>query len=320
MGQQGSSASHTKSLRLVRNQDGRLGSATSRVGCCGSCAVGHRDGRFDVVAGTVARSAKVVSQRHFRTGSAEIASTLQLAIEHEQDLIVSASGFVIGNPTHLTRQFVAWARSVHALARYPELLGFGHSVIVPAARAGSVRGARGTRPIGRSAGCQWHLARSCRPVGAPFYCLSVGSLTRGAPRPSRLASTSAQRSRGSRVAHVSRFGPGCVSADPDGKRHAVVGPHARVSGWRSRACDRRRTSPRIPGLGWDVAGAGQLILARALQGHPDTALTFRYHDGPWNAAFRSGKAPSGAQSTTVSLHNGWTVETYRCRGRRRHLR
>ena len=54
----------------------------------------------------------------------------------------------------------------------------------------------------------------------------------------------------------------------------------------------------------------QLVLARALQGHPDTALTFRYDVGPWHAAFRSGKAPSGAESTTASLHNGWTVETF----------
>ena len=44
----------------------------------------------------------------------------------------------------------------------------------------------------------------------------------------------------------------------------------------------------------------QVVLGRALQSHPDTAVTFRYHAGSSNAVFRSGNAPSGAQSATVS--------------------
>ena len=61
-------------------------------------------------------------------------------------------------------------------------------------------------------------------------------------------------------------------------------------------------------LGMDLLP--QVVLARALQGHRGTAVSFRYHAGRWHAVFRSGEAPNDAQSTTIALHNGWTVETF----------
>ena len=211
MGQQGSSASHTKSLRLVGTRTAGWGQRHLVWAAVAAVLLVTGMVVSTFVAGTVARSAKVVSQRDFRTGSAEIASTLQLAIEHEQDLVVSASGFVIGNPNATDRQFVAWARSVHALARYPELLGFGHSVIVPAAQlpafaARAVRDPSG--PLAADGTLQ------VVPAGRrPFYCLSVGSLTRGA-QASQLASISAHVVPWEPHRGLSRFGSGCLSADP----------------------------------------------------------------------------------------------------------
>ena len=54
------------------------------------------------------------------------------AILHEQDLNVSATGFVSGRPAASNRQFGQWATSVSALTRYPELIGFGQVLKVPA--------------------------------------------------------------------------------------------------------------------------------------------------------------------------------------------
>ena len=82
---------------------------------------------------SVARNGASDSRRALRSSAADIALTLQLAIQHERDLIASASGFVITNPDATNAQFALWAHSVHALARYPELADLGHSVIVPAA-------------------------------------------------------------------------------------------------------------------------------------------------------------------------------------------
>ena len=116
------------------------------------------------------------SDQAFTQNSGQIASTLQLAIQHEQDLIIGASGFIAGNPHASNLQFSQWATSVHALARYPELIGFGHSVIVPAADL-SVFEARATiDPVGPlSPNGTFQVV----PSGTrQFYCLSVSGVWR----------------------------------------------------------------------------------------------------------------------------------------------
>jgi diguanylate cyclase (GGDEF)-like protein len=260
-----------------------------------------------VAARLVAQTADANSQRQFRAASTQVASTLQLAIQHEQDLTISASGFVIGNPNASNAQFVAWARSVHALARYPELLGFGHSVIVPAAQLPAFAARAVKDPSGPLAA---DGTLQVLPAGQrPFYCLSVGSLTRGtqvgfpagfdycANGPAGVASLTSRDS-----------GDGAYLPIRNGKTTllSVLTPVYERGITPASVAARRRAF-----LGWvGMSLMPQLILARALQGHPGTALTFRYHAGRWNAAFYSGHAPSGAQSTVVSLHNGWTVETF----------
>jgi len=47
--------------------------------------------------------------------------------------VVDTSGFLVANPAASNAQFVQWAKSVHAMARFPELASIGYSVIVPAA-------------------------------------------------------------------------------------------------------------------------------------------------------------------------------------------
>ena len=54
----------------------------------------------------------------------------------------------------------------------------------------------------------------------------------------------------------------------------------------------------------------QVILRRALEGHPNVAVLFRYDSVGTHVSFASGSAPRDAQSTTISLHNGWTLESF----------
>ena len=82
----------------------------------------------------VARSNAEHARLAFHLSSAEIASTLKLALQHEEDLVVSASGFVTGNPGASAGEFDSWAESVHAMERYPELQDFGLVTLVPASR------------------------------------------------------------------------------------------------------------------------------------------------------------------------------------------
>jgi diguanylate cyclase (GGDEF)-like protein len=255
----------------------------------------------------VARDGAADSRRHFRSESAQIASTLQLSIQHEQDLIDSASGFVIGAPRASDAKFVAWARSVHALARYPELLGFGHSVIVPAA-ALSKFAARAVRDPASSLAANGTF--QIVPAGRrAFYCLSVGSLSRTpadafpagydfcASGPVGMASRASRDSGQGAYLPILAGKITLLSILTPVYRHGVL--LATVAG-------RRRAF-----LGWvGMSVLPQVVLARALQGHPDTAVTFHYQLGTSNAVFHSGQPPSRAQSTTTVLRNGWTVQTF----------
>jgi len=308
MGQQGSSASHPRSLR--RSAATRIASWGQRRGAwavvAGVLLVLGIAGAM-VAAGIVARTAEASSQRQLRSGAAEIASTLQLAIQHEQDLITSASAFVIGNPGASNAQFVAWAQSEHALARYPELLGIGHSVIVPAAKLPEFAVQAVKDPAGPLAA---NGGFKVVPSGSrAFYCLSVGALARnGAPAFPAGFDYCASGAAGSASLTSRSSGQGAYLPIRAGKVTllSVLTPVYRDGMTPGTVAGRRQAF-----LGWvGMSLTPELILARALQGHPNTALMFRYHSGPWNAAFRSGKVPPGARSTTVALHNGWTVETF----------
>src|SRR5580698_8242717 len=71
---------------------------------------------FDAV-----RNATATSHKQLSSSSVEIAGALRLAIQHEQDLIVSTESFIVGNPHPSQAQFTAWANDVNVLHRYPEL-------------------------------------------------------------------------------------------------------------------------------------------------------------------------------------------------------
>ena len=72
------------------------------------------------------------SQLEFENSAKDVASTLELAIQREEDLVVNAAAFMAANPHGTQTQFLAWSKSVRALERYPELQGIGFVVIVPA--------------------------------------------------------------------------------------------------------------------------------------------------------------------------------------------
>jgi EAL domain-containing protein (putative c-di-GMP-specific phosphodiesterase class I) len=55
-------------------------------------------------------------------------------------------------------------------------------------------------------------------------------------------------------------------------------------------------------LGWVGMSVGaDVLLARALQGHPSAAVVFRYRTAASKAVFRTGSAPRGGQSVTIDL-------------------
>jgi diguanylate cyclase (GGDEF)-like protein len=261
-----------------------------------------------VAAVTMARSDASDSRVRFRSESAQITSTLRLAIQHEQDLIVNASGFVTGDPAASQAQFVSWARSVHALARYPELRGIGHSVIVPAPQLPAFA-ARATRDAARSPLGGKGAFRVVPSSRRAFYCLSVWSLSRttaDAFPPGYDFCARGPVGTASRSSRDSGLGAYLPIQAPKLTLLSILTPVYRNGVFPTTVAARRRAF-----LGWvGMSVVPRTVLARALEGHPDTAVTFRYHSSSSNAVFRAGQAPSGAQSLLTVLHNGWTVQTF----------
>ena len=253
---------------------------------------------------SVARTDAQNSHQAFKQSSTEIASTLRLAIQREQDLIVDASGFVIGSPHASNAQFVAWATSVHALARYPEMIGLGHSVLVPYAQLPAFAAHAVKDPAGRLAA---NGTFQVLPAGKrAYYCFAVAGVARGLQA----------------EAGVDYCASGAVGAASVAARDSGKSAYVQVQAGKTKLLAvltpvyRTPTPATVAGrrrwfLGWvGMEFVPNMVLAGALRGHPHTAVRFRYHAGPWNPVFRSGKAPGGAHEATIALPNGAAVQIF----------
>jgi diguanylate cyclase (GGDEF)-like protein len=258
-------------------------------------------------ASSIARGNGATSRQVFTSSSAEVASILQLGIQHEQDLIVSASGFIAGNPTASNVQFVNWARSVNALGRYPEVVGIGHSVIVPAADLPSFAEHATADPVGPLAANG--TFQVVPPGNRPYYCLATAQVQRNTqtafPAGTDFCATGPVGSA-SLASRDSGQGAYLPIQSPTTTLLSILTPVYRGGVVPATVAKRRAAF-----LGWvGMAVMPQVIINRALRGHPNTAVALRYHANSWNVVFRAGKAPRPAQSVTINLHNGWTVSTF----------
>jgi diguanylate cyclase (GGDEF)-like protein len=258
-----------------------------------------------LAAHAVANADATHSRQALTASSGEVASTLQLGIQREQDLVISAAAFFLDNPHASNAEFREWSSSVQALKRYPELLGWGDLVIVPASglKAFAARAAADpVTPLGADGSL--HVI----PAGTrPYYCLvptgQARSLKVAVPPGLDFcagptgALTFASRDSGRSVYRV--LGSGI------GNTLAVQVPFYRGGSIPSTAQARRKAF-----VGWmGMAFSPRIALEAALQHHPGMSVAFRYRDAANNQAFRAGTAPRGAQSVTTDLPSGWTVRT-----------
>jgi diguanylate cyclase (GGDEF)-like protein len=226
----------------------------------------------------------------FHLASSEIASTLRLAIQHEEDLVVSASAFVSGNPHASAADFDRWAEAVHAMQRYPELQNIGLVALVPSSHLPAFEAEMEVVPAGNR----------------PYYCLAVAGLARNAASyiPVGL--------------DYCALAPALMSARESGLANYAPFAHmgATALGVQTPVYRGGRTPATAAGrrsafLGWlgELLVPG-VVLQRALEGHAGIAVRFSYQSGGTHVHFASGKVPHGAQSATINLHNGWTVQSF----------
>lgn len=255
----------------------------------------------------VARSEATKARLAFHLSSQQIASRLKLAIQHEEDLVVSASAFVSGSTRVSPVAFDRWVQSVQALRRYPELENIGLVALVPASQlqqfvAGLV--ADPVRPFGPQSVAPERFR--LLPVGArPYYCIARAGMARSAASyiPPGL--------------DYCAFAPTLITTRDTGQASyapfvltkAILGISTPV--YREGAVPATVAARRRKFVGW----LGELImpdvvLDNALAGYPKYAVRFTYSLGPSHVAFSSGGIPASAQKTTIDLHNGWTVQSF----------
>ena len=245
----------------------------------------------------------------FALSSAEVAASLKTAIEREEDLVVSARAFVLENPNASPTAFEGWLSDVQAFARYPELEDFGLVDLVPEAQLGRFRSRLAANPVkqlGSSTSSPNSGFEILPPGERPYYCFAVAGRARS------LSTTLPPGLDYCALAHgllpslesgQSSYAPFTVT------KTTSLGVQTPV--YRGGVIPGTVSGRRHAFLGW----LGELlmpdiVIARALVGHPNVAVTFTYHREGYNASFTAGARPGRPQSRTINLDNGWTVHAF----------
>ncbi len=265
-----------------------------------------------LIARAVAANHVAQARSAFRLGSAQIASTLRLAIQRENDLVAGASAFVVEHPQASEAAFNRWARDEHVLASYPELLGLSEVVVVPA-RGLAAFEARQLAQLPRRPG---HARRYVvvPPGRRPFYCLTAVSLSIGSAAPPgtdwclTTPGTIADRDSGHGSAYTIGLGPGLPSA------LGVGTPVYRGGTIPATLVARRREFIGIVGM----AVVPAELLGSALQGHRGIVAVLVRSGGAGLGmdaggrapSFASGRIPHGATRLVTDLYGHTAVTTY----------
>jgi diguanylate cyclase (GGDEF)-like protein len=256
---------------------------------------------------SVARSDAQKSKRAFAASSDAVVSTLKLALEHEEDLVVSTSGYVIANPDLSSADLRAWVRNVRAGPRYPELQGLGVVVFVPRSQLAAFALRAESDPGGALS--QGETFEVVPPGDRPYYCFTqtIGYTAPGLPAlPAGLDLCTTPL--GSVFLATRDSGRGATIPNTlGGPKSLIVETPVYRGGGIPETVEGRR-----PAFLGEIATAvdPKVLLDMALQGHSSTAVTVRYRNGSSDVAFTSGKVPRGAQTASFDLANGWSAQTF----------
>jgi diguanylate cyclase (GGDEF)-like protein len=256
-------------------------------------------------AASVARGARETSQKAFSTSSANIAATLKLALQHEQDLIASEEAFLLDTPHASAALFIKWATFEHAMQRYPELDGFGEALIVP----GSQLAAYASRAeVTSSDGLAPPKVFVVLPPGKrAFYCFSVIGLVRNAKVGLPPGFDLCAGNEGKALLATRSSGQAELLPLTIGKVTSLSFAIPIYRGGSVPSTEAARLDTFVGWVGMSIVP--NVILTTALAGYPDTAVALRYGTGASAITFTGGSAPTAAATMSINLHNGWTVET-----------
>jgi diguanylate cyclase (GGDEF)-like protein len=278
------------------------------VGAVGSLLGAH------AVASTDAAKAR----QAFPRASAGIASTLKLAIQHEEDLIISGSTFFAGKPNASSTEFDTWVKWAQALRRYPELQKLSLVALVRAPELPAFEARITGAPVKPrlSPSSKLPASPSSPPMRSglrivpsgtrPYYCLAAVELARSPVKHLRAGLDYCPLTAGllsSRDSAQSIYAPAAAG------RSQGLGVQTPV--YRGNVAPSTFASRRGAFVGWlrEVLVPGAM-LQQVLLGHPQYAVRLRHKVSSSNVVFTSGAPQPDAQSSATKLHNGWTVRTF----------
>jgi len=277
------------------------------VGTAGSVLGAHAVARSD--AANAGQAFPRTSAGIART-SAGIVSTLKLAIQHEEDLVISASTFFAGHPKASAAEFDTWVKWAQALRRYPELekLGLVALVRAPELAAFEARiSGHAVKPLGSRSTLS--VGRALRPVPAgarSYYCFAAVQLARSPAKQARAG------------LDYCALTPGLLSSRDSGRSIYAPASAGRGQGlgieapvYIGNVLPSTLAGRRGAFVGWlrEVLVPG-VVLGQAVTGHPGYAVRLRYKTRSSNVVFTSGTLQPSARSRTFNLHDGWTVRTF----------
>ena len=250
----------------------------------------------------LARGDSADARTAFSSSAGDIADTLKLELLHESDLELAANTFIVEHPNAGPAAFEQWGRAIQVAKRYPELTGIAWITLVPAAKLKEFS-QHPTGPVGAAApGTYADLIPSGR---RPYYCLGKMVLDRlsqvvPAPDIDFCAGTPLYSTRDSGLPVVSAV------AVVGSSQMGVTSPIYRGGAIPAGIAARERAF-----VGWTGVGVqAGVVLAVALRNHPHTALVLRRGSIAGPLMFELGHAPRVAQSTTVDLRDGATLEIF----------
>lgn len=259
-----------------------------------------------LAASAVGRAEGDRARQSFNASSANVASTLELAIQHDNDLVVDAGGLLADVALSQTA-FVRWATAARMSERYPEMTGLAVLELVTDADLPAFAARAEADPTGPlSADGSFEVV----PEGTrPFYCL-VAAAVSTRPMPATPAGTDyCADPLVSLVLLTARdSGRGAYLPYPsDGQTWLAIQTPIYDGGvMPTTVAARRQAFAGVVATQLDPT----VLLDRALRDHPDLSVELSYKLGMSDVAFTSGTRPANADMTTIDLGNGWTVRTF----------
>jgi diguanylate cyclase (GGDEF)-like protein len=273
----------------------------------------------------VARTDTTKARQTAQQTSGEIAASVKAAIRHEEDLAIGASTYFAGNSKTTPGEFATWVHWARTLRRYPELDGLSVIALVHAPEVSAfharltgqtVKPATPTAAAAQTAALPTVApAAATQPVSGlrivptgtrPYYCLAIASLVRRPAKSPPAGLDYCAVTPGllqARDQDLSSFAPVLIG------RTKALGMYTPV--YRGDQPPASLDARMGAFVGWlSEVLVPNVVLQEALRGHGGSAVNLSYSGATANANFANGTRQPGAQSTTIRLASGWTIQSF----------